>query len=240
MKHGCMVITLRLSSSRRSGSRQIHRGRKKALQVRSNVKSMLIVVFDIQGSVHKEFVPSGQAVNGKFYCEVLKLLKEGIRRKYPDKWKNNSWFLHHDKAPAHTSLVVRQFLTSKNNTVISHPLPIRLTSPPATFSYSPRWNYGCKGVVLTRLRRSTQNRKRLSTHSHLRISRDAWNHGKYAGIVVYMPKGTTSKETVETRSYGKNLFLWSNSPNFWVAPRKLILRLLSKSDFKNCIIHPLF
>jgi len=27
--------------------------------------------------------------------------------------------------------------------VISHP-PIRLTSPPATFSYSPRWNYGWK------------------------------------------------------------------------------------------------
>jgi hypothetical protein len=31
-----------------------------------------------------------------------------------------------------------------------------------------------------------------------------------------MPKGTTSKETVETRSYGKKLFLWSNSPKFWL------------------------
>ena len=29
MKHGCVVKTLRLSSSRRSGRRQIHRGRKK-------------------------------------------------------------------------------------------------------------------------------------------------------------------------------------------------------------------
>jgi len=34
--------------------------------------------------------------------------------------------------------------------------------------------------------------------THLRTSRDAWNHGKHAGIAVYMPKGTTSKETVET------------------------------------------
>jgi hypothetical protein len=33
-----------------------------------------------------------------------------------------------------------------------------------------------------------------------------------------MPKGATSKETVETRSYGE-IFLWSNSPNFWVDPR---------------------
>jgi hypothetical protein len=37
--------------------------------------------------------------------------------------------------------------------------PIRLTSPPATYSYSPRRNYSRKGVVLTRLRRSMQNRK---------------------------------------------------------------------------------
>jgi hypothetical protein len=49
---------------------------------------------------------------------------------------------------------------------------------------------------------------------------DARNHGKQAGIAVYMPKRTTLKETVETRSYGKKLFLCSNSPNFWVAPRK--------------------
>jgi len=67
---------------------------------------------DIQGIVHKELAPPGQTVNGKFYCEVLKRLREGIRRKRPDKWKKNNWFLHHDNAPAHTSLVVRQFLTS--------------------------------------------------------------------------------------------------------------------------------
>jgi hypothetical protein len=110
---------------------------KKARQVRSNVKSMLIVFFDIQGIVHKESVPPGQTVNGTFYCEVLKRLREGIRRKLPDKWKNNNWFLHHENTPAHTPLIVRQFLTSQSITVIPNP-PVRLTSPPATFSYSPR------------------------------------------------------------------------------------------------------
>jgi hypothetical protein len=108
---------------------------KKARQVLRNVKSMLIIFSDIQGIVHEEFVPPGQTITGKFYCEVLKQLREGIQHKCPDKWKNN-WFLHHDNAPAHTSLV-RQFLISKNITVIPH-LPIRLTLPPATFSYSPR------------------------------------------------------------------------------------------------------
>jgi len=45
---------------------------KKVRQVRSNVKSMLIVFFDIQDIVDKEFVPPRQTVNGKFYCKVLK------------------------------------------------------------------------------------------------------------------------------------------------------------------------
>jgi hypothetical protein len=95
---------------------------KKARQVRSIVKSLLIVSSDIQGIDHKEFVRPGQTVNGKFYCEILKRLRESIRCKRPDKWKKNNWFLHHDNAPAHTSLVVRQFLTSKNFTEIPHPL----------------------------------------------------------------------------------------------------------------------
>jgi len=45
---------------------------KKARQVRSNVKSMLVCFFDTEGIVHKEFVPSGQTVNGKFYCNILR------------------------------------------------------------------------------------------------------------------------------------------------------------------------
>ena len=42
---------------------------------------------------------------------------------------------------------------------------IHLTLPPANFSYSPRWNYGWKGVVLVRLRRSRRI-ARGYRHSH--------------------------------------------------------------------------
>ena len=93
---------------------------KKACQVRSNIKSMLIIFFDIRGIVHKEFVPPGQTVNGKFYCEVLRL-RENVRRKWPEMWMNGDWLLHHDNAPAHTSLVVREFLTKNNITTVPHP-----------------------------------------------------------------------------------------------------------------------
>jgi hypothetical protein len=60
--------------------------------------------------------------------------------------------------------------------------------------------------------------RRITTgywHSHLRTSRDAWNHRNHAGIAVYMPKGTTSKEMVETRSYSKKLFFYGQIPRIF-------------------------
>ena len=44
---------------------------KKARMGRSNVKTMIIVVFDSRGIVHKEFVPPGETVNHAFYKDAL-------------------------------------------------------------------------------------------------------------------------------------------------------------------------
>ena len=93
---------------------------KKVHKVCSNIKSMLIIFLDIRGIVHKEFVPPGQTVNGKFYCEVLRQLRENVKQKRPEMWKNGNWLLHHGNAAAHTSLV-REFLTKKNMTTVPHP-----------------------------------------------------------------------------------------------------------------------
>ena len=82
---------------------------------------MLIIFLDIQVIVHKEFVPPGQTVNGKFHCEVLRQLRENVKHKRPEMWKNGNWLLHHGNAAAHTSLVVREFLTKKNMTTVPHP-----------------------------------------------------------------------------------------------------------------------
>ena len=70
--------------------------------------------------MHKEFVPPGQAVNGTFQCEVLRRLRENVRRKQPEIWKKGDWFLHHNM-PAHASLVVGEFLTNNNMTTVPHP-----------------------------------------------------------------------------------------------------------------------
>jgi hypothetical protein len=41
-----------------------------------------------------------------YYLEVL---HENVRWKRPELFANNSWILHHDNAPAHTALSVREF-----------------------------------------------------------------------------------------------------------------------------------
>ncbi|UYV76055.1 hypothetical protein LAZ67_13002340 [Cordylochernes scorpioides] len=76
---------------------------KKARQVRSNVKVLLTVFFDCRGVVHHEFLPQGRTVNKEYYLQVMRNLREAIRQKRPDLWKNKNWLLHHDNAPAHTS-----------------------------------------------------------------------------------------------------------------------------------------
>ncbi|XP_078050780.1 histone-lysine N-methyltransferase SETMAR-like [Augochlora pura] len=75
---------------------------KKARQVCSNVKVLLTVFFDYHGVVHRVFLPQGRTVNKEYYLEVMRRLRESIRKKRPEVWKENSWVLHHGNAPAHT------------------------------------------------------------------------------------------------------------------------------------------
>jgi len=86
-----------------------------------NKVSELYCHIDIRGFVRYEFVPTGQTVNQVYYLEILKRLREKIRRKRPELFANNSWILHHDNAPDHKTLSVREFLATKQITVLEHP-----------------------------------------------------------------------------------------------------------------------
>lgn len=121
---------------------------KKARQVRSNVKVMLTVFFDFKGIVHHEFLPQGETINKEYYLQVQRRLREAVRRKRPDLWRNNSWLLHHDNAPAHTSLLVREFL-AKNNTVMMPQPPYSPDMAPCDFFLFPKIKRTLKGRRFT-------------------------------------------------------------------------------------------
>jgi len=94
---------------------------KKARQVRSKVKVMLTVFFDMEGIVHYKYVPQGQTVNQKFYLQVLKRLRLAVSRKRPQKRAAGAWTLHHDNAPAHRAHSIQVFLASHGIPVIQQP-----------------------------------------------------------------------------------------------------------------------
>jgi histone-lysine N-methyltransferase SETMAR len=109
---------------------------KKARMSRSSTKTMLIVFFDIRSIVHHEFVPQGQTVNKKFYCEVLRRLRENIWGKRSDLWRVNYWILHDDNAPCHRALLVREVLANHNMLSLPHP-PYLPDLAPAYFFLFP-------------------------------------------------------------------------------------------------------
>ena len=111
---------------------------KKVHKSRSKIKTMLIVFFfDIHGVVHREYVRAGQIINAKFYVEVLKHLRERMRRARPEMWAENAWIVHQDNAPSQTTLVTREFLAKSKITTTGHP-PYSPDLAPCDFYLFPK------------------------------------------------------------------------------------------------------
>jgi hypothetical protein len=85
--------------------------------------------------VPHEFLLQGQAVNLWYYLEVLKCLRENVRRKRPQLCRKNSWFLHDDNVPAHALLPIREFLANTNTPMLPQP-PYSPDLAPADFLIS--------------------------------------------------------------------------------------------------------
>ena len=100
----------RPSAKALNGSIQTKNYQKSRLK-KSKVKTMLICFYDSEGKVHKEFVRTGETVNGVFYVGVMKRLLLRIRRVRSQYRENGSWHLLHDNAPSHRSNLTTDFLT---------------------------------------------------------------------------------------------------------------------------------
>jgi len=59
-------------------------------------------------------------------------------------WQSGEWWLHHDNAPAHKALSVKQFLTKNSMTQLPHP-PYSPKLSPCYFFLFPRMKKVLKG-----------------------------------------------------------------------------------------------
>lgn len=117
---------------------------KRARQSHSKVKVMLTVFCDCRGVVHHEFLPTGQTVNKEYYLQVMRRLREAVRKKRPELWINNSWILHHDNAPSHTAFIIRDFLI-KHQTKTIPQAPYSPDMSPCDFFLFPRLKSSLRG-----------------------------------------------------------------------------------------------
>jgi hypothetical protein len=87
---------------------------------------MLIIFFDVKGTVQKQFVLAGQTVNSAYYCNVLRQLLENVRRLGPKLRQQKNWLL--------TAFSPRNFLLKQHDPhqpyfSLFHPLKIEIEGP---------------------------------------------------------------------------------------------------------------
>jgi histone-lysine N-methyltransferase SETMAR len=120
---------------------------------------MLIVFFNIQQIVHLEFAPEGQTMNAKFYCNVLRRLREDIWLKRSEMWRAGNWLFHDDNAPIHRVLVTSEFLAHNSIITFPHP-PYSPDMAPCDFFLFPKMKLKLKGRCFDRvegIQRESQN-----------------------------------------------------------------------------------
>ncbi|GFY08975.1 protein GVQW3 [Trichonephila clavipes] len=100
--------------------------------------------FYYEGIVHHKYAHTGQTINKEYYVEVLKRLRNAIRRKRPQLWESGDWLLHHDNAPAHTSNLVQQYLSKHSIAQLRQP-PYSPDIAPCDFWLFPRLKMPLKG-----------------------------------------------------------------------------------------------
>ena len=102
-------------------------------------------------------------VKEEMYIDILCRLRDAVWRKSHEKWRTTRWFLLHDNAPAHRSVLAKDFLAKNNVTTLKH-RPYSPDLTPADFYLFPRLKSVVKdGVIVTDIiKNATEELKRLS------------------------------------------------------------------------------
>jgi hypothetical protein len=103
--------------------------------MKRKIKIMIIIFFDIKGTLHKESVMAGQTTNFA-YCDDLRRLRKNVCKLRPELWRQKNWLLHHDNAPSHAFFFTRDFFKNSNMTVVPQP---------RYFSFFPRLKVKLQG-----------------------------------------------------------------------------------------------
>ncbi len=118
---------------------------KKPLRIDGLKKVMMTLFFDCKGVILIEFLKPKETIDSPQYCKTLSKLKEALRKKRPNLWRDRSFILHHDNVSPHTSDFTMERIHKWNMTVLEHP-PNSPDLAPCDFSIFPKLKAKLRGV----------------------------------------------------------------------------------------------
>jgi transposase len=102
------------------------------------------------------------------YIDILRRLRDAVSRKRPEKRRTNSCFLLQNNAPAHWSVLVKDFLAKNNVTTLEH-LPYSPDLAPTNFYPLSRLKSASKGTrccdAIGIIKNATEELKRISQNA---------------------------------------------------------------------------
>ena len=180
---------------------------KKARQVKSNLKSLIITFFDSTKNFSQQarlWIPGSTA---KFCGDCVKTCED-----ITPNFGGNRPGCFSMTTPR---LTLPSSLTSfwrKTKLVLSPTHCTPLIWHPVTSSYFQNWNWSWKDASLISLRRSRLNHSECLTLWQKRTSRKRSKSGGDGGTSVYTREGTNSRVTEADRPYGEFYDFYSVSP----------------------------
>jgi transposase len=96
-------------------------------------------------------------VNEEMCIDIPRRLRDAVRSKRHEKWRINCWFLFHDNAPAHRSVLGKDFSARNKVTTVKHP-PYSPHLTPADFYLFPLLKSALKDGVIVMLLTSLRMR----------------------------------------------------------------------------------
>ena len=132
-------------------------------------------------------------VNQIVYRQILWCLVTLVRDKRRSFGEAHAWTLHHDNAPAHTALSIRQFLAERNIATLEHPHISPIWPRVTLFSFLRSNLFWREPIFLTSIP-SKWLQRRSSKRCQKMPSKNVLNCGKGECTSVFKWKGITLKE----------------------------------------------
>ena len=98
-----------------------------------------------------EYLKPGETIKSETYVKTLAKLKECIRRKRPELWKDRSFLLHHDNASPHTAGFTLEKLEEWKVKTLDHP-PNSPDLAPCDFALFPKLKTYLRGRQFQNIR----------------------------------------------------------------------------------------